>query len=644
MQTLPSSETVLLGSNSAPPVLRNPGGDDVDIDFGDVFGGPPKRRSKVTNSNQVTRHSFSESALRRRDVIVDVGSLIPQDEKPVFGEETSVRRRFTTDDFFDDIFRVNESSSSSLPGSRILSPAHKPESSGTSSPAQFSLPAKATEIPTFGLATRSLSKNKETVSSSPLSRTSSKADMVSTAKSYSDDCDDPARVVVTGKGRQFHFSIYKWPNKGVPVVIWGSSRLSSMSKAEGTTPVTLGDHLKTSVEKAGENEEGESGLKEEKKTSLNRPHVQTKEEKTEIDSVSEKAFFGVSKAREANVKPLYSIDSMSEQAFSGVSKAHEATTVKSLHSILHENDERQGEKIVSEREVRKGKSKAKNTQSFTEDSRTKKKPQGTKNSLDSSPRPDKSSFASSSAAAEVGKDGVKGKVSDFVKIFSKGASVGAGGESLGQSSRWRAKETPKTDINHDAANAKDTVNIPDQQKKSTPDIPAMNRDSKPSHATQKKDSDRESMNYKAPGVTVQEERQEPSTTHTTSEDIDEPFHVEDITQDENNKMEETNKDAEEIKKIDAKIRKWSSGKSGNIRSLLSTLQYILWSGSGWKPVPLMDMIEGNAVRKSYQRALLILHPDKLQQKGASANQKYMAEKVFEFLQEAWDHFNTLGPV
>jgi len=651
MQTLPSSETVLLGSNSAPPVLRSPGGDDVDIDFGDVFGGPPKRRSKVT-SNEVTRHSFSESALRRRDVIVDVGDLLPQDEKPVFGEDTSsVRRRFTTDDFFDDIFRVNESSS--LPGSRILSPAHKPESSsGTSSPSQFSLPAKATEIPTFNLAaTRSLNKNKETVSSSPLSRTSSKADVVSTAKSYSDDCDDPPQVFVTGKGRQFHFSIYKWPNKGVPVVIWGSSRLSSMSKAEETTPVPLSDYRKTSVvEKLGKNEEGDgksglSGLKDVKKTSLKRPGVQTKEEKTETDLKSEQAFFGVSKAREANVKPLDSVES--EQAFSGVSKAHEATTVKPLHSIFHEEDERQDEKIVSEREVRKGKSKAKNTRSFTEDSRTKKKSQGTKSSLDSSPIPDKSSFASSSAAPEVGKDGVKGKVSDFVKIFSKGASVGAGGESLGQSSRWRAKETPKTDIIHDGSNAKETVNIPDQQKKSTPDIPAMNRDQKPSQSTQKKDSDRESMNYKAPGDTVQEERQEPSTTHTTSEDIDEPFHVnfdvEDITQDEN-KMEEANKDAEEIKNIDAKIRKWSSGKSGNIRSLLSTLQYILWSGSGWKPVPLMDMIEGNAVRKSYQRALLILHPDKLQQKGASANQKYMAEKVFELLQEAWDHFNTLGPV
>ncbi|EOA33700.1 hypothetical protein CARUB_v10019884mg [Capsella rubella] len=666
MQTLPSSDAALLASNSPPLVLRNPAGDDVDIDFGDVFGGPPKRRSKV--NNEVTRHSFSESALRRRDVIVDVDALIPQHEKPVFGEEPSARRRFTTDDFFDDIFRVNEASSSSsspmmmkkerepvgssLPGSRILSPALKPESSGTSFPAQFSLPAKATEIPTFGSATRSLSKNKETVSSSPLSRTSSKADVVSTGISDSDGCDDTPRVVVTGKGRQFHFSIYKWPNKGVPVVIWGSSRLSSMSKAEETTPVTSSDPQSTSVEKADKVEEGEIGLsslKEEKKNSKKRPGVQTEEVKTEIDSMSEQAFSGVSMAREATVKPLHSTDSMSEQAFSGVSKAYEAT-VKPLHSIFKDKNEKQGEEIVSEREVKKGKSKAKNTRSSTEDSRTKKKPQGKKSSLDS-PMPDKSSFASSSAAPEVVKDGVKGKVSDFVKIFSQGASIGAGGESLGKSSRWRAKETPRTDINHDSANAnetKETVNIADQLKKSAPDIPAMNRDQKTPQAAHKKDSDRESVkNNKARGVTEEEERQEPTTAHSTSEDIDEPFHVnfdvEDITQDEN-KMEETNNDAEEFQNIDAKIRKWSSGKSGNIRSLLSTLQYILWSGSGWRPVPLMNMIEGNAVRKSYQRALLILHPDKLQQKGASANQKYMAEKVFELLQEAWDHFNTLGPV
>lgn len=127
---------------NSPPLIH--GDDDVDIDFRDVFGGPPKRRSRVIETT--SRHSFSE--IRRRDVIVDNSALILRDEKPVFGEDPSIRRRFTADDFFDDIFRVNESSSatfgsSSLPGSRILSPArpvpHKAESPGTSFPAQFRL-------------------------------------------------------------------------------------------------------------------------------------------------------------------------------------------------------------------------------------------------------------------------------------------------------------------------------------------------------------------------------------------------------------------------------------------------------------------------------------------------------------------------
>lgn len=139
---------------NSPPLIH--GDDDVDIDFRDVFGGPPKRRSRVIETT--SRHSFSE--IRRRDVIVDNSALILRDEKPVFGEDPSIRRRFTADDFFDDIFRVNESSSSSspqrkiknegetfgsssLPGSRILSPArpvpHKAESPGTSFPAHFRL-------------------------------------------------------------------------------------------------------------------------------------------------------------------------------------------------------------------------------------------------------------------------------------------------------------------------------------------------------------------------------------------------------------------------------------------------------------------------------------------------------------------------
>ncbi|XP_042008701.1 J domain-containing protein required for chloroplast accumulation response 1-like isoform X3 [Salvia splendens] len=95
---------------------------------------------------------------------------------------------------------------------------------------------------------------------------------------------------------------------------------------------------------------------------------------------------------------------------------------------------------------------------------------------------------------------------------------------------------------------------------------------------------------------------------------------------------------------DAKIRRWSAGKEGNIRCLLSTLQYVLWSGSGWQPIALVDLVEENPVKRGYQKALLRLHPDKLQQKGAASHHKYIALQVFDILQEAWDHFNNTCPI
>nr|CAB3496784.1 unnamed protein product [Digitaria exilis] len=99
---------------------------------------------------------------------------------------------------------------------------------------------------------------------------------------------------------------------------------------------------------------------------------------------------------------------------------------------------------------------------------------------------------------------------------------------------------------------------------------------------------------------------------------------------------------EQMKISESKIREWSRGKEGNIRSLLSTLQYVLWPESGWKPVPLVDIIEGAAVKKAYQKALLCLHPDKLQQRGAAMHQKFIAEKVFDILQESWKEFNSVS--
>ncbi|OWM66388.1 hypothetical protein CDL15_Pgr013605 [Punica granatum] len=92
--------------------------------------------------------------------------------------------------------------------------------------------------------------------------------------------------------------------------------------------------------------------------------------------------------------------------------------------------------------------------------------------------------------------------------------------------------------------------------------------------------------------------------------------------------------------LDADVKRWSSGKEGNLRALLSTLQYILGPDSGWQPVPLTEVITSAAVKKAYRKATLSVHPDKLQQRGASIQQKYICEKVFDLLKEAWNKFNS----
>ncbi|RZC44605.1 hypothetical protein C5167_037556 [Papaver somniferum] len=92
--------------------------------------------------------------------------------------------------------------------------------------------------------------------------------------------------------------------------------------------------------------------------------------------------------------------------------------------------------------------------------------------------------------------------------------------------------------------------------------------------------------------------------------------------------------------LDAEVRRWSNGKEGNLRALLSTLQYILGPDSGWHPVPLTEVITAVAVKKAYRKATLCVHPDKLQQRGATIQQKYICEKVFDLLKEAWNKFNS----
>ncbi|KAF5953691.1 hypothetical protein HYC85_006547 [Camellia sinensis] len=48
-------------------------------------------------------------------------------------------------------------------------------------------------------------------------------------------------------------------------------------------------------------------------------------------------------------------------------------------------------------------------------------------------------------------------------------------------------------------------------------------------------------------------------------------------------------------------------------------------------IPLAEVITSTAVKKAYRKATLCVHPDKLQQRGASVQQKYTCEKVFDLL-------------
>lgn len=58
---------------------------------------------------------------------------------------------------------------------------------------------------------------------------------------------------------------------------------------------------------------------------------------------------------------------------------------------------------------------------------------------------------------------------------------------------------------------------------------------------------------------------------------------------------------------------------------------ILGPDSGWQPIHLTDIVNTKAVKKAYRKATLFVHPDKLQQRGASIQQKYICEKVFDLL-------------
>lgn len=745
---------VLLGYNASsslePSSSRD--SDDVGVDFNDVFGGPP-RRSAVHD----IRYSFGGGRMVDSDQDKAVSrSPWPglSTEKPVFGEESGGdRRRYPSDDFYDDIFRGGDgpysSPRSSKPGSRVLSPARplppKAEPFATSLPAQFSLPAKLTkamDLPTFGSSPRSANKHKDG-SSTPntsLSRFSSQSfpeqngqNLLSHELSFSNEeasyitkspenevggnlKGDAKSVEVLIKSGQFHFSIYKWPTKGIPFLsplregknstfkgkVKFERCVSSKGRIEHEAKVS--ELLKSNVHGS------DSCLLTEDLSAI----VSNTAKSCQI--VEEEGFiYPESKPFETmqigETKPI----SLPEIGLSEGIKKETSTSkqegskpdLKPLRSLLHDEIEEQGdEDIIKMAEGKENLEKVtamphsnvgiiNNVMEHEEKESNNKRAEVNKDPV-GSPR---------NSGDNQGINRVKGKVKDFVKIFNQEtpSKIKINVITRSQSSRWKSTENYGADseVRENATTNNKVVSNVNMKPDASFTVENKSEKSKKQHSGQKNmkpeaslmveeridKSNKQQSDRKAtkPGVNMKpdasfpveemidksnKQRSEPKTTshksndnrsaqmdaapipeslprdsNVTLGDIDDMFHdnfqIKELSPDEE-KPSKTEEDSDALRASDSKIQHWSNGKKGNIRSLLSTLQYVLWPESGWKPVPLVDVIEGNQVKRAYQRALLCLHPDKLQQKGAASHQKYIAEKVFDILQEAWEHFNSIG--
>ncbi|KAG6626764.1 J domain-containing protein required for chloroplast accumulation response 1-like isoform X2 [Carya illinoinensis] len=718
-------ESVLLGYTSRRGSFTNsssssktPSGDS-DFDFHDVFGGPPRRLSmqvKWPSFNEATgfygRKSDDEAALP-----CHIG------EKPVFREENANRKRDLSNDFFDDIFRGDESSSStqrkldkdpfsSSSGSRILSPARplppKADPFGISSSIapQLSLPAKltrGTDLLVFGSTRHSPSKYKDGPSSgigfsysstSNLSRLSSQAiqsqeelgnDVQSSYQQSplsqeitrsregspdlikSDKRDTEGNIETESEvpkdGSQFHFSIYKWASKGVPLAMpfRGGSR-SRLKESAKIVRCSSSNGWLGSGRRARETSANSSRMECNKVENFSVPdasiqdriepcqnveeailHTPESESLSSVQKVIEEVpgntiFHDVIEEVKPQSLPTIELQDEDKKENTALTKKVHKPAGKSLHSLLSEMDHEQDDDGISEKG--EGKERTVNSTktpfSVVDVSENAKKQDGeetTQNYVEA----DKATFQDSyvRSADKLGRNRAKGRVKEFVKIFNQGAS-----------------QKPKD--NSPKLRKRDNYIVVDEFNISATGVeektPRTSADEYLKHS-EKEHSAIKTSNYilsdtlsgqkDCSSSTASTLKGSKATVEYTDESFEGNFLIKEIVPLGQNEPPQSGDEDKEIQAIDAKIRQWSNGKTGNMRSLLSTLQYVLWPESGWKTVPLVDIVEGTSVRRAYQKALLCLHPDKLQQKGAALHQKYIAEKVFEILQEAWTHFNLL---
>ena len=67
--------------------------------------------------------------------------------------------------------------------------------------------------------------------------------------------------------------------------------------------------------------------------------------------------------------------------------------------------------------------------------------------------------------------------------------------------------------------------------------------------------------------------------------------------------------------VEARLTAWKGGKADNLRSLLQSLDGVLWESAGWKKVGMSDLVLPNKVKIIYMKAIAKVHPDKVSQQS-----------------------------
>lgn len=106
--------------------------------------------------------------------------------------------------------------------------------------------------------------------------------------------------------------------------------------------------------------------------------------------------------------------------------------------------------------------------------------------------------------------------------------------------------------------------------------------------------------------------------------------------------ENMKREAEELEvakaKHDRNLTAWAmnNNEKRNVRVLLSNMHTVLWPGHKWKAISLGDIIEAKQVKLQYRKAMLVVHPDRCS--TASAETRFIAKRVFEAINEAYEEF------